>query len=151
MLWGYGMCKQNKICTLHWQMVDASNNHLSSSLLWQQVKCSSKITKLQVPIVQHNVRWSGGRGTSYRSHGPNTTRNYLICDTLSVTFSENITKNTASMTYSCFSSRMCIDGYWSPKHCDDLLNLSRFYDVFLFFCHECALMDIEAQNITTIC
>jgi hypothetical protein len=23
--------------------------------------------------------------------------------------------------------------HWSPEHCDDLLNSSRFYDVFLFF------------------
>jgi hypothetical protein len=61
------------------------------------------------------------------------------------------------------------DVHWSPKHCDDLLNSSRFYDVFLFFvtdvhwwifktrtlrripifCHGCALMDIKAQNTVT--
>jgi hypothetical protein len=38
-----------------------------------------------------------------------------------------------STTYSDFSSRMCTDGYWSPEHCDDLLNSSRFgpqrYDI----------------------
>jgi hypothetical protein len=28
---------------------------------------------------------------------------------------------------------MCINGYWSPKHYDDLLNSSRLYNVFLFF------------------
>jgi hypothetical protein len=32
---------------------------------------------------------------------------------------------SASTTYSCFSSRMCTDGCWSPKHCDDLLYLSQ--------------------------
>jgi hypothetical protein len=25
------------------------------------------------------------------------------------------------------------DVHWSPKHCDNLFNLSRFYDIFLFF------------------
>jgi hypothetical protein len=45
-----------------------------------------------------------------------TTRNYLICDAFSATFSENITKV-----------------HCSPELCDDLLNSSRFYDVFLFF------------------
>jgi hypothetical protein len=30
------------------------------------------------------------------------------------------------MTYSYFSSRTCIDGYWSPKHHDDLLNSSQY-------------------------
>jgi hypothetical protein len=45
-----------------------------------------------------------------------TTRNYLICDACSATFSENIT-----------------NVHWSPEHCDNLLNSSRFYDVFLFF------------------
>jgi hypothetical protein len=62
-----------------------------------------------------------------------TTRYYLICDECSATFLENITKSTVSATYSCFSSRMCTDGYWSPEHCNDLLNSSWFYDVFLFF------------------
>jgi hypothetical protein len=45
-----------------------------------------------------------------------TTRNYLICDAFSATFSENIT-----------------NVHCSPEHRDDLLNSSRFYDVFLFF------------------
>jgi hypothetical protein len=45
-----------------------------------------------------------------------TTRNYLICDAFSVTFSENVT-----------------NVHCSPKHCDDFFNSSRFYDVFLFF------------------
>jgi hypothetical protein len=31
-----------------------------------------------------------------------------------------------STTYSYFSSRMCIDGYWSPNHHDDLLNSSQY-------------------------
>jgi hypothetical protein len=31
-----------------------------------------------------------------------------------------------STTYSYFSSRMCIDGYWSPSHRDDLLNPSQY-------------------------
>jgi hypothetical protein len=44
-----------------------------------------------------------------------TTRNYLICDAFSATFSENIT-----------------NVHCSPEHCDDLLNSLRFYDVFLF-------------------
>jgi hypothetical protein len=54
-----------------------------------------------------------------------TTRNYLIRDELSTTFSQNITKNTTSTMYSYFSSRMCMDGYWSPKYCDDFLNFSQ--------------------------
>jgi hypothetical protein len=45
-----------------------------------------------------------------------TTRNYLICDAFSATFSENIT-----------------NVHCNPKHCDDFFNSSRFYDVFLFF------------------
>jgi hypothetical protein len=59
-----------------------------------------------------------------------TTRNYLICDTFSATFSENVT-----------------NVHCSPKHCDDLFNSLRFYDVFLFSSRMC----IEAQNTTTIC
>jgi hypothetical protein len=31
-----------------------------------------------------------------------------------------------STTFSYFSSRMCIDGYWSPNHHDDLLNSSQY-------------------------
>jgi hypothetical protein len=54
-----------------------------------------------------------------------TTRNYLICDAFSATFSENIT-----------------NAHCSAEHCDDLLNASRFYDVFLFFVTD----GIEAQN-----
>jgi hypothetical protein len=46
----------------------------------------------------------------------NTIRNYLICDAFSATFSKNNT-----------------NVHCSPEHCDDLLNSSRFYDVFLFF------------------
>jgi hypothetical protein len=46
----------------------------------------------------------------------NTTRNYLICDAFSATFSENVT-----------------NVHCNPKHCDDFFNSSRFYDVFLFF------------------
>jgi hypothetical protein len=44
-------------------------------------------------------------------HPAFSTRNYLICDELSATFSENITKSTATTTYSCFLSRMCTHGY----------------------------------------
>jgi hypothetical protein len=62
-----------------------------------------------------------------------TTTNYLIRDELSATFSGNIMKSTASATYFYFSSRMCTDRYWSPEHWDDLLNSSRFYDVFWSF------------------
>jgi hypothetical protein len=59
-----------------------------------------------------------------------TTRNYLICDAFSATFSENVT-----------------NVHCSPKHCDDFFNSSRFYDVFLFSSQMC----IEAQNTATIC
>jgi hypothetical protein len=71
----------------------------------------------------------------------NTTRNYLICNTFSATFSENITKITVSTTYSCFSSRMCTDVYWSPEH----YGLRRIP----VFRHGCALMDIQDQNTLT--
>jgi Pyruvate/2-oxoacid:ferredoxin oxidoreductase delta subunit len=57
---------------------------------------------------------------SHKKCNLNTTRNYLTCDELSATFSENITKSTVFATYS-------------------------------FFCHGCALMDIEAQNTVMIC
>jgi hypothetical protein len=60
----------------------------------------------------------------------NTTRNYLICDAFSATFSENVT-----------------NVHCSPKQCDDFFNSSRFYDVFLFSSRMC----IEAQNTATIC
>jgi hypothetical protein len=50
------------------------------------------------------------------SLNPSTTRNYLICDAFSATFSENVT-----------------NVHCSPKHCDNFFNSSRFYDVFLFF------------------
>jgi hypothetical protein len=64
-------------------------------------------------------------------HGSaDTTRNYLICDAFSATFSENVT-----------------NVHCSPKHCDDFFNSSRFYDVFLFSSRIC----IEAQNAATIC
>jgi hypothetical protein len=59
-----------------------------------------------------------------------TTRNYLICDALSATFSENIT-----------------NVHCSPEHCDDLLNSSRFYDVFLFFRHGCALKPKHCDDL----
>jgi hypothetical protein len=59
-----------------------------------------------------------------------TTRNYLICDAFSATFSENVT-----------------NVHCSQKHCDDFFNSSQFYDVFLFSSQMC----IEAQNTTTIC
>jgi hypothetical protein len=39
-------------------------------------------------------------------------------------------KITTSMKYSFFSAQTCIDGYWSPKDCDDLLNSSQ---ILLFF------------------
>jgi hypothetical protein len=58
-------------------------------------------------------------------------------------FSENITNVHCSPEHCddlLNSSRFCdvflffvIDVHWSPKHYDDLLNSSRFYDVFLFF------------------
>jgi hypothetical protein len=72
-----------------------------------------------------------------------TTRNYLICDAFSAMFSENITNVHCSPEHCddlLNSSRFydvflffVTDVHSSPKHCDDLLNLSRFYDVFLFF------------------
>jgi hypothetical protein len=37
-----------------------------------------------------------------------TTRNYLICDVFSTTFSENITKSTASTMYSFFHHRCAL-------------------------------------------
>jgi hypothetical protein len=61
---------------------------------------------------------------------PSTTRNYLICDVFSATFSENVT-----------------NVHCSPQHCGDFFNSSRFYDVVLFSSRMC----IEAQNTTTIC
>jgi hypothetical protein len=72
-----------------------------------------------------------------------TTWNYLICDAFSATFSENITNVHCSPEHCddlLNSSRFydvflffVTDVHWSPKHCDDLLNSSQFYDVFLFF------------------
>jgi hypothetical protein len=108
-----------------------------------------------------------------------TTRNYLICDAFSATFSENITNVHCSpdhcddlLSSSRFYDVFLLfvkDVHWSPKHCDDLLNSSRFYDVFLSFVtdvhwwifkprtlrripifrHGCALMDIQTQNTVT--
>jgi hypothetical protein len=104
-----------------------------------------------------------------------TTRNYLICDTFSATFSENVTNVHCSPKhcddYDIFlffvtdlhrspkhyddllnSSRFYdVFLFFRHKHCDDLFSLSRFYDVFIFFRHGHAWMDIEAQTITTIC
>jgi hypothetical protein len=81
----------------------------------------------------------------------NTTRNYLICDAFSATFSENVTNVHSSPKHYndfCNSSRFydaflffVMDVHWSPKHCDNLLNSSRFYNVFLFF----------VTNTATIC
>jgi hypothetical protein len=59
-----------------------------------------------------------------------TTRNYLICDAFSTTFSENIT-----------------NVHCSPEHCDDLLNSSRFYDVFLFFVTDVHLSPKHRDNL----
>jgi hypothetical protein len=71
-----------------------------------------------------------------------TTRNYLICDAFSATFSENVTNVHCSLKHcdDFFNSSrfydvflfFVTDVHWSPKHCDDLLNSSRFYDIFLF-------------------
>ena len=54
-----------------------------------------------------------------------TTRNYLIYGRFSMTFLDNITNGTTSMMFFYFPSCMCIDGYWSPKHSDVLLNFSQ--------------------------
>jgi hypothetical protein len=72
-----------------------------------------------------------------------TTRNYLIYHAFSATFSENITNVHCSPEHCddlLNSSRFygvflffVTNMHWSPKHCDDLLNSSRFYDVFPFF------------------
>jgi hypothetical protein len=56
----------------------------------------------------------------------NTTRNYLICDAFSSTFSENVT-----------------NVHCSPKHYDDFFNSSRFYNVFIFSSRMC----IEAKTL----
>jgi hypothetical protein len=77
----------------------------------------------------------------------NTTRNYLICDAFSATFSENITNVHCSPEHCddlLNSSRFydiflffVTDVHWSPKHCDDLLNSSQFYDVSYFSSRMC--------------
>jgi hypothetical protein len=67
-------------------------------------------------VKDQRVVFGKGDSSEHVAHDANTTRNYLICDAFSATFSENIT-----------------NVHCSPEHCDDLLNSSRFYDVFLFF------------------
>jgi hypothetical protein len=93
------------------------------SILWQWIK--------------HNLRLRGR--TRWNTF---TTRNYLICDAFSTTFSENVTNVHCSPKHcdDFFNSSRFYDVFLffvtdlhrSPKHCDDLLNPSRFYDVFLF-------------------
>jgi hypothetical protein len=80
-----------------------------------------------------------------------TTRNYLICDALSATFSENVANVHCSPKHchDFFNSSQFYDVFLffvtvvhrSPKHYDNFLNSSRFYDVFLFF----------VTNTATIC
>jgi hypothetical protein len=71
-----------------------------------------------------------------------TTRNYLIYDAFSATFSESVTNVHCSPKHcdDLFNSSRFYDVFlffvtgvhWCPKHCDDLLNSSRFYDIFFF-------------------
>jgi hypothetical protein len=88
-----------------------------------------------------------------------TIRNYLICDAFSATFSENITNVhcspehcddllNSSLFYDVFLF-FVTDVHWSPKHCDDLFNLSRFYDVFLFFVTNTATICLVCRDSTT--
>jgi hypothetical protein len=37
-------------------MVNSSNNHLSSSLLWQQVNCATKHIDIKLYIVKEKIR-----------------------------------------------------------------------------------------------
>jgi hypothetical protein len=76
-----------------------------------------------------------------------TTRNYLICDTFSTTFSENITKRTASTTYSFFRHRCAL----KPITLWPIVKFVVILRRIPIFRHRCALMDIKAQNMTTIC
>jgi hypothetical protein len=88
-----------------------------------------------------------------------TTRNYLICDAFSATFSENITNvhcNPEHCDDLLNSSRFydvflffITDVHWSPKHYSDLFNLSRFYDIFLFFATNTATSCLICRNSTT--
>jgi hypothetical protein len=89
----------------------------------------------------------------------NTTRNYLICDAFSATFSENVTNVHCSPKHcdDFFNSSrfydvflfFVMDVHWSPKHCDNLLNSSRFYDVFLFFVTNTVTICLVCRDSTT--
>jgi hypothetical protein len=37
-------------------MVDSNNNHLSTSLLWQQVKCAAKHIDIKLYVVKEKIR-----------------------------------------------------------------------------------------------
>jgi hypothetical protein len=90
--------------------------------LWYQLPHSSNSKMIHLMPIDCMCEISLGtlRATDSKfttHHKPTcTTRNYLICDAFSATFSENV------MNVHC-----------SPKHCDDFFNSSRFYDVFHFF------------------
>jgi hypothetical protein len=88
-----------------------------------------------------------------------TTRNYLICDAISATFSENVTNVNYSPKHcdDFFNSSrfydiflfFVTDVHRSPKHYDDLLNLSQFYNIFLFFVTNTATICLVCRDSTT--
>jgi hypothetical protein len=82
---------------------------------------------------------------------PHTTTNYLICDELSATFSENITKSTASATYFCFFVTDVHLWILKPRTLRRFVKFVAILRRIPVFRHGCELMNIEDQNIATIC
>jgi hypothetical protein len=123
-------CKNNSWLDLH-GIGDQCNQHSALSSTAKSYACNQNTLTNRRPSICPNSR---NQSQSNCWEGPLEHYNKLFnlwrtfCDVLRKHHEEHW-----ATTYFCFSSRMCTYGYWSPEHCDDLLNSSRFYDVFQFF------------------
>jgi hypothetical protein len=108
---------------------------------WAQV-WAGHLHILPCKIAKNSISGRVGLGPNFFTGFKITTRNYLIRDAFSAMFSGNVTNVHCSPKHcdDLFNSSrfydvflfFVMDVHWSPKHCDDLLNSSRFYDIFLF-------------------